>query len=89
VEGESRVILFNDNGSVERMYDMGSPGSGKPFISRNSTSIWYSYIPLTEFLVVHEILQGPFDSSNTEYPEWGPEEPELAGFLRKAAGLES
>ena len=86
VEGDLRMVLFDDNGAVTRTIDMGPPGSGKAFMARLSSSPWYTYIPQSSFLVLHEITRGPFDSNDTEFPEWAPEEgPDLKSFLDKVS----
>jgi len=86
VEGELRMIMFDDQGNVTRRFDMGPLGSGKPFMARFASSPWYTYKPLSEFIVIHEITRGPFDPSGTAFPVWAPENaPELKAFLERAA----
>ena len=85
VEGELRMIIFDDQGRVTQRLDMGPVTSGKTFVTRLSASPWYAYMPLTEFVVLHETTRGPFDSSGSAFPDWAPEDgPELRDFLLRA-----
>ena len=72
VEGELLLVVFDQNGEVIQQVEMGSIGSGKPFLYRLSSTPWHTMIPLTEMVVVHEILQGPFKNSSNAIPDWIP-----------------
>ena len=86
VEGSLRMVMFQEDGTVDHTFDMGPPGSGKAFMARFSSHPWYTYVPSTEFLVIHEITRGPFGPADTAYPDWAPEEgPELRDFLDRAS----
>ena len=43
-------------------------------IYRLSSTPWHTMIPLTEMVVVHETLQGPFKNSSDPLPGWIPTE---------------
>jgi len=87
VEGELLLILFDENGQVVQRVEMALPGSGKAFLYRFSSTPWHTMIPLSEMVVVHEALQGPFVQSSEPMPEWIPQDPtELKNFLNQAAG---
>jgi len=87
IEGELRMLMFDDDGNVTSTTDMGPPASGKPFITRLSSGPWYTYVPLTDHLVILEYSQGPFDASASESPAWAPDEGrELRAFLDNALG---
>ena len=72
VEGEMLLIVFNENGEVIQQVEMGSPGSGKAFLYRFTSTPWHTMVPLTEMVVVHESLQGPFQKSSDPLPGWVP-----------------
>ena len=74
VEGELLLVVFDQNGKVIQQVEMGSIGSGKPFLYRLSSTPWHTMIPLTEMVVVHETLQGPFKNSSDPLPGWIPTE---------------
>ncbi len=84
VEGELRMLIFDDDGNVTQRIDMGPRGSGKAFICRLSSSPFYTYIPLSEFVAIHETTRGPFVSSETVFPKWAPaEDRELRAFIER------
>jgi len=86
VEGEMLLIMFNENGEVIQKIEMGPPGSDKAFLYRFTSTPWHTMVPLTEMVVVHETLQGPFVQSSEAPPEWIPQDPnELRNFLNQAA----
>ena len=88
LEGELRIIMFHDTGSVDRSFEMGPPGGDHAFMARFSTGPWYTYVPLSEFVVIHEITRGPFESADTVYPDWAPNEgPELRAFLDRVSAV--
>lgn len=87
IEGELHILIFDNHGNVTSTIEMGSPGSGKAFITRLSASPWYTYVPLSDHIVVLEYTRGPFNALDSESPNWAPDEgPELQAFLDKASG---
>jgi cupin fold WbuC family metalloprotein len=86
VEGEIMLIMFDENGEVIQRVEMGSPGSDKAFLYRFTSTPWHTMVPLTEMVMVHETLQGPFVQSSETPPEWIPQDPtELKNLLNQAA----
>ena len=72
LEGEVDVILFHDNGRIMKRFEMGDPTTSKPFYHRLNNPIYHMLIIKTDFLVFHEITEGPFIKSNTIFPKWAP-----------------
>jgi len=72
LEGEVDVILFHNNGKIMKIFEMGDPNTSKPFYHRLNKPIYHMLIIKTDFLVFHEITEGPFIRSNTVFPEWAP-----------------
>ena len=83
VKGELLLIVFDDNGKVVSRVEMGPSGSDKVFIYRLSSTPWHTMIPLSEIIVVHEVIEGPFSNSSDPMPDWVPENPDdLKQFLK-------
>ena len=80
LEGEVDVVLFDENGDIERVIEMGDPSSGRLFYYRLDKPIYHTLLIRTQFLVFHEITEGPFIREMTEFPDWAPLEIE-EGFL--------
>ncbi|MBF0454440.1 MAG: cupin fold metalloprotein, WbuC family [Magnetococcales bacterium] len=86
LEGVLRVPHFDAEGRVIRCFEMGTPASGLPFLTRFSLGEWYACVPMTDPVVIFEAMSGPFDKGGGFYPDWAPEGgDDLAAFLRRAA----
>ena len=72
LEGEVDLVLFNDNGSIKQVVNMGSPDTGRIFYHRLSLPIYHTLIIRTDFLVFQENTEGPFLRNNTVFPDWAP-----------------
>ena len=84
VKGELLLIVFDDNGKVVSRVEMGPYGSDKTFLYRLSSTPWHTMIPLSEIVVVHEALQGPFNNSSEPLPDWVPgDSQDLKQFLKE------
>ena len=74
IEGTLRVFLFDDDGKVTETIRMGEAKSGRVFYYRLSSSIYHSILPESEFVVFHEVTNGPFDRQDMIIAPWAPEE---------------
>ena len=84
VKGELLLIIFDDNGNVVKRVEMSPAGSDKVFLYRLSSTPWHTMIPLSEIVVVHEALQGPFNNSSEPLPDWVPgDSQDLKQFLKE------
>lgn len=88
IEGELELVFFDDAGEPSRRVRMSPLGDGGTFLYRLSNSLWHTFLPLSEFVVIHEISEGPFRDEGSEFAPWGPEESDAEGiqaFLAKIA----
>ena len=84
IEGEMLLVLFSDDGQVIDRIKMGPVGGEYPYMYRFCSASWHTMIPLTDFVVVNEYIQGPFVKSDVATPEWVPQEKQdLEVFLKK------
>ena len=74
LEGEVDVVLFHEDGSIRQIIQLGTADTGKTFYQRLPEEIYHMLIIRTEFLVFHEITEGPFLRKNTIFPDWAPAE---------------
>lgn len=74
LEGEVDLVLFNADGTVLRVLAMGSPQSGRTFFHRLSEPVFHTLLIRSEYLVFHEITEGPFVRTQTEFPVWAPQD---------------
>lgn len=76
IEGELTVILFDETGRVTKRILMSANDASLKLIFRLSNEAWHMVIPQTEYVVIHEVTNGPFNRSDTEYASWAPHESE-------------
>jgi cupin fold WbuC family metalloprotein len=76
VEGEVDIVVFDEVGAVVDIIDMGAAGSARKFYYRLSESAFHTLLIRTDFLVVHEVTNGPFLKENTVLAPFAPPEDE-------------
>jgi cupin fold WbuC family metalloprotein len=76
IEGEVDIVVFADDGEIDRVVPLGAPGGGRPFYYRMSKPFFHTLIIRSETLVVHEITTGPFRPDATVFADFAPEESE-------------
>ncbi len=74
VEGAVDVVVFDDDGAVAEVLELGDPTTGKPFFYRLAQSAYHTLLIKSEFLVVHEVTNGPFSRDRTLLASWAPSE---------------
>lgn len=78
IQGSAIVIFFNDAGKIEEVIKIGDRESGACFYFRNDDSRYHTQIVTSDFLVFHEITNGPFNPADTIFAPWAPEENNVA-----------
>ena len=74
LEGAVDVVLFHDDGLVKQVISMGEVDTGLTFYQRLPKNVYHMLIIKTEFVVFHEIIEGPFSRENSIFPDWAPVE---------------
>lgn len=74
IEGRFLVVLFADDGTVERVVDLAPPNEGESFFYRLSVNHFHTVIPLSPTVVFHETTNGPYHHRQTEFAPWSPRE---------------
>lgn len=93
IEGKLLVVFFDKTGGIKRTITMEAPGNAASLVYRMSEEFWHSVLPLSDFVVIHEVVAGPFAKHLTEFPDWAPADDDAAGIeqwlgsLRRAVGL--
>ena len=78
IEGEVNVVFFDDAGAVAEVVRMGDYGSGRKFYYRIGGPRYHTLLITSEFLVFHEVTNGPFRREDTVFAPWAPEEADAA-----------
>jgi cupin fold WbuC family metalloprotein len=74
LEGEVDVVLFHENGTIQQVIKMGSVSSGRCFYYRLSKPVYHMLLIRSQFLIFHEVTEGPLLREKTIFPNWAPEE---------------
>jgi cupin fold WbuC family metalloprotein len=95
VEGEVDIVVFTDDGEIDRIVSLGPPGGRRPFYYRMSNAFFHTLIIRSDLLVVHEITNGPFRPQATVFANFAPDDREIekaaayqAGLLQRVAALQ-
>lgn len=74
IEGLVDVVVFDDDGRIERVICMGDYTSGRIFYYRMAIPAFHTLIIRSDVLVFHETTNGPFDRGDTIFAPWAPED---------------
>lgn len=77
IEGLVDVVVFDDDGRIERVIGMGDYASGETFFYRMTKPVFHTLIIRTDILVFHETTSGPFDRGDTVFATWAPEDSDV------------
>jgi cupin fold WbuC family metalloprotein len=89
VEGALDMVVFNDDGDITSVTEMGAYGSGLPFYHRMDGPLFHTMLIKSDQVVFHEVTSGPFVPSDTEFPGWAPAESDRRDVVAFLDGLNS
>jgi len=72
IEGNLKVVIFDEQGNVCKVINMGDYHSQDTFYYKLSKAYFHTVISLSNFVVFHETTNGPFNTKDTIYAEWAP-----------------
>ncbi|HLI11527.1 MAG TPA: WbuC family cupin fold metalloprotein [Alphaproteobacteria bacterium] len=87
IEGQVDVVMFDESGAVVDVIELGDARSGRRFYYRLDTSMFHTLLIRTDFLVVHEITNGPFDRGRTILAPFAPPESDHLAVRRYMNGV--
>ena len=88
IEGFGDIVVFDQKGNIVEVTRMGGSSTGSVFYHKLADPIYHTLIVRSDFLVFHEITNGPFRSSNTVFAPWSPEEADGSAVEEFMEGLE-
>ena len=77
IEGEVDVAVFDNAGALTDVIELGARGSGRNFFYRLSHSAFHTLLIRTDYLVIHEVTNGPFDRAGSVLAHFAPAENDL------------
>ena len=78
IEGEVEIVFLDDAGAVSDVVRLGDYRSGREFYYRVGDPRFHTLLITSEFLVFHEVTNGPFRREETIFAPWAPEESDAA-----------
>jgi cupin fold WbuC family metalloprotein len=72
IQGRTDVIVYEDNGKIREVVQMGDFNSEYNFYYRLNESLFHTMIIYSDHLVFQETTSGPFDPGKTEFAPWSP-----------------
>tara|TARA_Y100000590_G_C15558122_1_gene953645 strand:+ start:537 stop:1052 length:516 start_codon:yes stop_codon:yes gene_type:complete len=75
ISGEITLILFNENGKINKTLGMGDYKTGKSFYYRIPAGTYHTQIFIQDTFF-HEVTRGPFDKKDSIIADWAPDENE-------------
>lgn len=77
IEGEVDVVIFDEDGAVVDVIELGPLGSGKNSFYRLSEALFHTVLVKSDVLVMHETTNGPFIANQTEMAPFAPVEADV------------
>ena len=83
IEGDLDIVVFDEDGKVLELIEMGEYSSGSRFYWRLSESFYHTVIPKSDVVVFHETTSGPFERATSNVPApWSPAEEDVSAHDR-------
>lgn len=85
LEGEVDILLYDDQGRITQVIEMGDMASGKCFYYRIASAVFHSLRIRSKVLCFKEVTSGPFNPAGMVFASWAPEESDAMGvreFMR-------
>lgn len=77
IEGKVDIVILDENGAVTDVVELGEAGTGRQFYYRLSESVFHTLLIRTDFVVFHEVTNGPFARHQTIFAPFAPPENEI------------
>ena len=74
IEGMADVIIFDEQGQIKQIIELGESGSDKDRYYRLSEDLYHTLILKSPILVMHEVTSGPLNKSQTVMASFAPDE---------------
>lgn len=88
ISGEVDIVVFDSQGGVSEVIEMGDYASGKIFYYRMEAPLFHMLIIRSDVLVFHETTDGPFKAGASEFPDWAPDGADAALAIAYVADLD-
>lgn len=73
IEGEVLLVFFTEDGTIEETVTLSSEKGIGGMCCRIAEGRFHTVLPLSEWVVFHEVTKGPFVRNDCEFAPWSPE----------------
>jgi len=81
IEGSFFLIVFGENGKVIDKTLIDRRQEDSSFLCRLEKNLWHMLIPISDFIVFHEITKGPYTGTDDSiFASWAPKENDNIGI---------
>jgi cupin fold WbuC family metalloprotein len=87
ISGLVDIVLLDDDGKIIEVVPMGDYASGRKFYYRLADPYYHTLLIRSDWVIFHEITNGPFKREDTIFAPWSPVETDTAGVREFVAGL--
>ncbi|HUI07371.1 MAG TPA: WbuC family cupin fold metalloprotein [Verrucomicrobiae bacterium] len=74
VRGAVDIVLFDEAARIIEVVPMGDYSTGRKFFYRLADPYYHTLLIHSDYVVFHEITNGPFDRADTIFAPWAPVE---------------
>lgn len=85
IEGSLMAVFFDEAGLVTERLMLGGPS--EPFLYRLASDHWHTILCLSDLVLFHETVCGPFEPDRKDVAPWAPQATDRAGIERFMARL--
>lgn len=74
IEGDVDVVMFDDFGNIVAVTELAEPGRKKSSYFKMTEHLFHTLILRSEYLILHEVTNGPFISNESLLASFAPSE---------------
>ena len=89
VQGNADLLTFDDDGQITSVTSLGAPGGTAPYYLRMPTRTWHGLVVRSACVVFHEVSQGPFDPTLSQFAPWAPDGKDSAAIQAFMARIDA
>ena len=88
IRGVVDIVLLDETGHIIEVVPMGEYGTGRKFFYRLADPYYHTLLIHSDYVIFHEITNGPFNRADTIFAPWAPAETDAAtveSFMKELA----
>ena len=89
IEGNLDVVIFNEDGTIADIVQMGPPSSERTFYYRLNKSLFHTVLIRTPHAIIHETTTGPFNPADVQFATWAPAGETAENYMQNLENLMS